>query len=362
MKRLLLTIVISATLVCAAPAQVLEGLLFAAGSQLLGRALTPPDKTISAVKPMCDIMVPTGDPKCPYRFTNTVWDPTTQTSVFMVDGLAFKVKSFTNSLPSRELRYYLNDALVTTRRVEADKGRGVVGDYPIIDSKDIPYGANQIKIVHNKREIGSFTFVRVPSVGDVVDIAGDEEMRQKLYGFGGATFPSLPTFVARMPDGAIRSFLSLDEAKAAIASFRQVSAAPKTELGKTDSPGELQGGRLPEQPEPWGGEVATGFYQGDLTTETVANLRLQKSQLISRAHLTVPADRCVAILLTSSKPFAAVLVDADGKQHEPIPSDRKDNHFEKLLRVKMDGKPIATIYISDADKRLSTLELTLKGN
>ena len=198
-----------------AQAQLLEGLVWAAASSFVNNALARgQQKTVSAVKVMCDILTEDVDGK--FSPTPFGWDPTTQTSIFMVDGLALRVAAFTNGPPPHGLTYYLNDAKLAFRKVEGDrggkdgKGLGVIGDYPVIKPSQMRYGINQIKVYAGGKQWGDCTFWRLRSVKDVLAAMGDPELREKLYGFGGGTYPSMPTLVTQM---AARSRVTLTSKK-----------------------------------------------------------------------------------------------------------------------------------------------------
>lgn len=313
----------------------LEALLFgAAGAGINTLMAKSQEKVFPAGKLCFDILEPRGDG---YEFTNFTWDPTTQTKVFVVDGLALQAKPFINGPPPHDIQVWVNDSAYTMRKVKGgrfgSKGRpvdnaGVVGDYPIIDARDLPYGSCQIKVRLSKTTWLSAEFVRLRSVEDLIASIEDEELRKKLYGFGGATFPMIPTFLAKMPNGSLKTFLSAEEMQLALngqpatpnAARQDPPAMPGatptgTNQAKSNSNLEIHMGFF-------GSEDCAGLTDDEakIKLATLVAKQSPQSEADLAKQIFFPRGKGLALLVLSGEQFHGELIDPAGrtvKRYEP---------------------------------------------
>lgn len=313
----------------------LEALLFgAAGAGINTLMAKSQEKVFPAGKLCFDILEPRGDG---YEFTNFTWDPTTQTKVFVVDGLALQAKPFINGPPPHDIQVWVNDSAYTMRKVKGgrfgDKGRpvdnaGVVGDYPIIDARDLPYGSCQIKVRLSKTTWLSAEFVRLRSVDDLMASIEDEELRKKLYGFGGATFPMIPTFLAKMPNGSLKTFLSAEEMQLALNG--QPAAPNAARQDPPAMPGATPTGTNQAKSNS-NLEIHMGFYafedirgvpETEARTKLAAAVTNQPPQGEAELakQILIPQGKGLALVVLSEGEFHGELIDPAGrtiKRYEP---------------------------------------------
>jgi len=311
----------------------LEALLFgAAGAGINTMMAKSQEKVFPAGKLCFDILELRGNG---YEFTQFTWDPTTQTKVFVVDGLALQVKPFINGPPPHDIQVWVNDSAISYRKVKGGRfvrgkpvdNAGVVGDYPIIDAQDLPYGSCQIKVRLSKSTWLSAEFVRLRSVDDLMAAVEDEELRKKLYGFGGATFPMIPTFLAKMPNGSLRAFLSQEEMQLALNGQPATPAATSNDGQPPVMPGGIPEGTNqrsdPAQPTSAGLEIHMGFYSFDEVRgmpETEARAKLAGA-VVNQPPVTTALDKPISIpdgkglatLILGKSEFKAELIDPAGR-------------------------------------------------
>jgi hypothetical protein len=360
MKRLLTLFVVLTFTVSWAHAQILESILFGLGNSLVNNEIAKKGTTTqSSGKIMFDVFHEG-------RFTNVTWDSTTQTSVFVVDGLDFVVKPFKNGPPPRDITVYINDARYERRKVEGDKGgkgirgKGVIGGYPMIASEDLPYGAVQVKVRFSKTEWAQATFIRVRSVRDVLATMADDKTRQALYGFGGATFPSVPSFLAQLPNGSVRSFLSMEELQQTLATFQ--GGTVQAELpGEAQQKLPVKGGEQDvdtqqEKTGSWNGCFRFGYYKNSLNETVLEKLKAQREYRFAKDSHLIPANQKLAIFLSDSKPFGVSLADQNGKVVSQQGSQKVGDRYELLIGIPTDFAG-GVLAVATDEKNISFLSL-----
>lgn len=344
----------------------LEALLFgAAGAGINTLMAKGQERTFSTVKVVFDVYYVENDSKLTYLAS---WDPTTQTTVWFGDRVALKVKSYSNRGPAHDHTIIVNDKTVDWRKVEGGRvvrgkpkgAKGVVGDYPFVYIEDLDMGYNQIKVRVSASEWGQATFIRL-DIRQFMQTAEDEQKRLAIAGAGGSTYPVLQSYTAKMPDGSIRNFVSVEEMQLAL----NGQPTPSTNSIRQDPPampggaptGTNQGTRPKDEEKEAPLEVFAGLYNFDEVREipeTEARTMLagkvaeQPPLSESSNSVTIPSGQGLAMLIICKDEFNADLLD---------PSERIIRRYQPTFDAKTGLYALFIPFHFGAKSTENTLEL-----
>lgn len=379
MKRCIFSLFLVIVVAASARAQFLESFIFGAANSLVNNQIARNQETVrSAVKVVFDLYIE--DKQGNLRYFNS-WDPTTQTTVWFGDGVVLKVKPYSNRGPAHDHTVFANDRLVEWRKVEGGvvrKGKpsgakGVIGDYPFVRLSDLDMGFNQIKVRVSKTEWGNATFIRL-DVKAFLEMAQAEENRMKIAGAGGSTYPVLQSYVARMPDGTLRNFISLEEMQIALngQASTPVDKGAESPPGPTPIPNYSGAVKedLPISRSKTDGElfeVHAGLYErkpliGKDKAESYAQLAQatlkQKALPVELDEpITVRSDQGLAVLVLSDNEFSAQLVGEGGEIIQSFKSIRTENNHSLFVPIYFANKQGSTKLVFRQNRSERTLQI-----
>lgn len=369
MKKIrILVVLLGMMFASASQAQLVGGLVFGAVSTGINKLLGDSQKqVISAVKMTADIYVLEGSNGLVYL---TSRDSTTQTSGWITDDVVMKIKPFYNRAPAKDLKFYVNDRLVAWRDVEGGKwnyskkriegAQGVIGDYPYIQGSDLDMGFNQIKVRVSDKEWGSMEIIRL-NIGEFLRLAQSEEIRSAIGGIGNSTYPVLQSYIARMPDGTLRNFASIEQMQLELGQIKPASASTSVR-GSQDQPGGFPSGTNQSERQKLPLEVFAYQYSAEENRGIPADVQqdlaakaLQGGQ-VTGDTLAIPVDRGgLAILVHYGEPFKVQLKDAKGTLIKDF----------SVVKTETSQGPMHSCYVSlgigAGDKATSKLVITVAG-